>query len=763
MLASMTEITEKFGPDAVSPRNRLDLDHLNVAQRAAVTHPHGPLLVIAGPGSGKTRVITHRIGWLIEQGVPPWRILAVTFTNRAAREMRSRLEALIGPDDSDRVWLGTFHRICVRMLRSHGPEIGVPRNFVIFDSDDQMQVVRRALKDLNIDPKQYAPRALLSRISRAKSEGDSLTDFASATGSYFDEIAARVWERYSTSLGEAAALDFDDLLLRTLELFEDDGIRRIYEERFDHVLVDEFQDTSTIQYQLARAWSAGSGNLTVVGDPDQSIYSWRSADIRNLKYFVRDHRDAAEVQLNNNYRSTQQILDAANAVIDRAADRIKRRLVTENNDGPLPRLHEAYSESDEAEYISSHVELGLRDGTLRPGDVAVLYRTNAQSRAIEESLVQHGIPYRLVGATRFYDRREVRDLLAYLRLVRNPADAVAFARVVNVPTRGVGAKTVESLTEWAAIHARSPYQAAAAVAGLDNDALGGYLTPPTISRRAAGSLREFVALIDEARLQAAREPLSDALRAMLVKTRYREWLTRQSDNETEAESRWENVQELITVTENYSEIAPGAALDAFLEDVALVADVDDLPDGPPDAVTLITLHQAKGLEFPVVFMVGMEEFLLPHQLSMDDPSQLQEERRLCYVGMTRAMRELHLLHAFRRAFQGRTGHNPPSRFLADIPEEALQRYQRQQAQVGADVRPARNRNVRWDDFDSFDPEPAVAPEVGLREGDEVSHEIFGHGVVLSMRPIGRDAEITVRFADTGVKRLLASMANLTRA
>lgn len=748
---------------ATTRSGRLDLDHLNDAQRAAVTYPHGPLLVIAGPGSGKTRVITHRIAWLIEQGIPPWRILAVTFTNRASREMRSRLEALIGQDDSDKTWLGTFHRICVRMLRSHGDAIGVPRNFVIFDSDDQMQVVRSALKELQIDPKQYAPRAVLSRISRAKSEGDSLDDFATSSSSYFDEIAVRVWERYAAAMGEATALDFDDLLLKTLDLFEQDQVRQLYEERFDHVLIDEFQDTSTVQYQLARAWSAGSGNLTVVGDPDQSIYSWRSADIRNLKYFVRDHADASEVQLNNNYRSTQQILDAANSVIDRATNRIKRELVTENSDGPLPRLHEAYSESDEAEYISSHVEHGLREGTIRPGDAAVMYRTNAQSRAIEESLVQHGIPYRLVGATRFYDRREVRDLLAYLRLVRNPADGVAFARVVNVPSRAVGAKTVESLTEWATVNARSPFQAASTAAGLDNDALGGYLTPPSVSRRAAGSLKDFVSMVEGARTQAAKEPLCDVLRAILVKTHYREWLFRQSDTDIEAEGRWENVQELITVTENYSEIAPGAALDAFLEDVALVADVDDLPDGPPDAVTLITLHQAKGLEFPVVFMVGLEEYLLPHQLAMDDPAQLQEERRLCYVGMTRAMRELHLLYAFRRSYQGRSGHNPPSRFLADIPEELVQRHQRQQAKVGEDVRPARNRTVRWDDFDNFDPEPAPAPNIGLSDGDEVTHEIFGNGVVIALRAIGTDAEVTVRFEGLGVKKLLASMANLTRA
>ena len=466
MLAAMTQFP---ATDPIHQHRELDLDHLNDAQREAVTHPHGPLLVIAGPGSGKTRVITHRIAWLIEQGTPPWRILAVTFTNRAAREMRSRLESLIGADDSDRVWLGTFHRICVRMLRSHGAEVGVPRSFVIFDSDDQMQVVRNALKELQLDPKQYAPRALLSRISKSKSEGMPLADFSKSTGSYFDEIVARIWERYDAALKDAAALDFDNLLLQTLELFENEVVRKTYEDRFDHVLVDEFQDTSTIQYQLARAWAAGGDNLTIVGDPDQSIYSWRSADIRNLRYFIRDYERATEVQLNNNYRSTQQILDAANAVIDRAADRVKRRLVTDNSDGTLPRVHEAYSESDEAEYVSNHVEQGIRSGALRPGDAAVLYRTNAQSRAIEESLVQHGIPYRLVGATRFYDRREIRDLLAYLRLVRNPADAVAFARVANVPTRGVGAKTLETLTDWAATHARSPYQAAAAAAGLDND------------------------------------------------------------------------------------------------------------------------------------------------------------------------------------------------------------------------------------------------------------------------------------------------------
>ncbi len=748
---------------AMTTRSSIQLEQLNDAQREAVTHPDGPLLIVAGPGSGKTRVVTHRIAWLIEQGVAPWRILAVTFTNRAAREMRGRLEALIGEEQSEQVWLGTFHRICVRMLRSRGDAIAVPRQFQIFDDDDQMQIVRAALKELQLDPKQYAPRAMLSRISRSKSEGTSLEDFAAATGNYFDEVAARVWERYAAALREAQALDFDDLLLRTLQLFELAEARQYYQDRFEHVLVDEFQDTSTVQYQLARAWSGGTQNLTVVGDPDQSIYSWRSADIRNLRYFINDHAAAAEVQLNNNYRSTQQILDVANAVIARGRDRIERQLITENHDGPLPRVHEAYSEQDEAEYIAAAIEGGIREGAMRPGDAAVLYRTNAQSRPIEEAFVQHGLPYRLVGATRFYDRREVRDLLAYLRLVRNPADSVAFNRVVNVPTRGVGAKTVLNLTDWAAMHGRTLMQAAEAASGRDADALNGQVAPPAASRKAASTLHAFVGLIEEARAQAAREPLGAALRTILLKTRYRDYLERQADNETDAESRWENVQELITVTENYAEIAPGAALDAFLEDVALVADVDDLPEGPPDAVTLITLHQSKGLEFPVVFMAGLEENLLPHQLSMDDPAQLEEERRLCYVGMTRAERELHLLYAFRRAYQGRSGHNSPSRFLLDLPAELVQLDRAASAQVGQDVRPARNRTVRWDDFDSFDDAQAEPVQIGLNPGDRVSHETFGAGVVVSLRPIGADAEVTVRFEETGVKRLLASIANLTRS
>ena len=737
----------------------IDLQALNESQRTAVTHGAGPLLIVAGPGSGKTRVITHRIAWLVrEQGVAPWRIVAVTFTNRAAREMKERVAGLIG-GDVPLDWMGTFHRICVRLLRKHGNLIGVPQSFTIYDDDDQMGVAKRAVKDLHLDPKQFPPRRVLSRISRAKSEGGSRGGFSAATGTYFDEVAARVWEIYERSLAEAGALDFDDLLIRALELFEHEEVRERYGRQFEHVLVDEFQDTSALQYDLARAWSAGFGNLAIVGDPDQSIYSWRAADIRNLHRFIADHPTAVEVQLNENYRSTGPILAVANAVIANARDRIPRKLAAMREGGALPILQEAYNEGDEAEYVAERVERGIRDGSLRATDAAVLYRTNAQSRSIEEALRYRNIPYRLVGATRFYDRREVRDLIAYLRLVRNPADGAAFDRVVNVPVRGVGTKTSEVLTSWAREHAKSPMDAAAVASDRDEDVFR-LADRPAVSSRAAVNIGRFVDIIRSARAVAAAKPLSEALRLILRETDYREHLDRIAQDESEAEERWENVKELVTVTAAYDDVAPGAALDLFLEDMALVSDVDDLPDGPPDALTLITLHQAKGLEFPVVFLVGVEENLLPHQLSQDDPDSLEEERRLFYVGITRAERELHLVHAFRRAFQGRSGHNPPSRFLHEIPEELLS-SRGSAAAVGDDVRPARNRRVTWDEMSSV-AEPEPEPVRGsLEAGLGVHSELFGDGEVIAVKPIDGDIEVTVHFEEVGMKRLLASLANLS--
>lgn len=746
--------------------DRLDLSGLNPSQQKAVTHDAGPLMIIAGPGSGKTRVITHRIAWLVrERGVPPWGIVAVTFTNRAAREMRDRVAELLG-EEAELRWLGTFHRICVRMLRMHGELIGVPQSFTIYDDDDQMSVAKRAVKELQVDSKQFGARRMLSRISRAKSEGETLETFAPATGSYYDEIAARVWELYERALVEAQALDFDDLLIRGLELFEQEEVRERYARQFRHVLVDEFQDTSGLQYQLARAWSAGSRNLAVVGDPDQSIYSWRAADIRNLRRFRADHDDAEEVQLNENYRSNEPILEVANAVMEGARERLPRRLRAMREGGALPVLHEAYNEIAEAEYIAQRIERGILDRSLRASDAAVLYRTGAQSRVIEEVFRHYRIPHRIVGGTRFYDRREVRDLIAYLRLARNPADSVAFNRVVNVPPRGVGAKTTALLAGWAAEHERSELDAAAAAAGRDEDAIR-TVEPPGVSARAAANLGRFVDLVRESRAAAATQSLTDALKLILDRTDYREHLRRLASNEDDAEKRWEYVQELVTVTQHHDEVAPGAAaaLDDFIENVALVSDIDDLPGGPLDALSLITLHQAKGLEFPVVFLVGLEENLLPHQLSQEDPASLEEERRLFYVGITRAERELHLIYTSRRAYQGRSGHNPPSRYLDDIPAALLSGGARATAPVGDDVRPARNRHVRWDDMQPDVVEDFVEEEEPVRTslavGAGVRHETFGNGEVVDLKHTGSDFEVTVHFDDAGMKKLLASVANLT--
>ena len=726
---------------------------LNSAQREAVAHGPGPLLIVAGPGSGKTRVIAHRIAFLVqEQGVRPWKILAVTFTNKAAREMRDRVAQLLG-EEIEGVTLGTFHGISARLLRRYGEAIGVPRGFAIYDDSDQQQVVRRVLAEFGLDPKQYRPRAILSALSRAKSEGIDVATYRAAVGDYFQEIVARVYERYETTLADNAALDFDDLLVRALALLEsgDPGVQR-YLERLQHVLVDEFQDTNVVQYRLARAWAARTGNLTVVGDPDQSIYSWRAADIRNILHFERDFPDARVVRLEQNYRSTEAVLQAADAVISRAEERIHKQLWTENGGGGRPVLFEAYTEAEEAEYVVGEVQRRVAAGDWAAGDVAVMYRTNAQSRVLEEAFLRHGLPYRLVGGTRFYERREVKDVLAYLRLVHNLADTVAFERVVNVPGRGVGEKTRAAVLDWADHHDAIVWEACRAAGTADG---------PAVTRRTVAPLQAFADLLDRATALAASGTVVEILDLLLQTTGYQDYLFGEFED---AEERWQNVLELKTVAANYDELAPDDALTTFLEDVALVSDADDLPDGPPDAVTLITLHTAKGLEFPVVFLVGLEEGILPHQRSFDDPASLEEERRLCYVGITRAQRELFFVHAFRRAFLGSSGHNPRSRFIDDIPAELLELRGRAISVESDDLRPARNRWLRWDEFDEDggveQAEPALV--VQLSEGDEVRHEAFGEGVVLACRSAGADHEVTVQFEDAGVKKLLLSLAPLEK-
>ncbi len=720
-------------------------------QGAAVEHPGGPQLILAGPGSGKTRVITHRIAWLVrEQRIPPWRILAVTFTNKAAREMRARAQSLLG-EDAEQLHLGTFHSMCARWLRAHGEAIGLSPNYVIYDDADQIALMKRVLESLGLDARQFSPRSVLAAISSAKSEMKAEEIFRGPSESYFQEVTARAWERYQQGLREASALDFDDLLVETVRLFrESDEARERRAGQYLHVLVDEFQDTNPAQYALTRQLASVHGNICVVGDPDQSVYSWRAADPRNTRYFQRDFPEAATYLLEQNYRSTQPILDAANAVIANNRSHIERALWTERRGGQALTRYEAYNDEEEAEFVAREVErLMAADQPL--GSIAVLYRMNAQSRAIEEALVRRRIPYRLVGGVRFYQRREVKDLIAYLRLVHNRLDEASLLRIVNVPARGIGGATLARLAEYAGATGLTLWDA------CEGAARGEPL--PGIAPRAAMAIRRFVRSIDAMRAQRVL-PLPELLDLVLQESGYAEYLRERDES---AEERMENILQLRTVMAQYEDTTGGGAGDlaSFLQDVSLVADVDDL-DRAVEAVTLITLHAAKGLEFPVVFLVGMEEGVLPHSRSFDDPRQLEEERRLAYVGITRAEDLVYLTRAYRRYLGGRALTNPPSRFLDEIPEHLLQPY-----------RSGERRTVRTPASVASRPSPppaaadpvAAAVEQQWQAGERVRHARFGEGIVVSCQKRRDDVEVVVAFDDqkAGVKRLLQSLAPLERA
>lgn len=756
------------------------LHGLNPRQREAVLHTDGPLLILAGPGSGKTRVIAHRIAYLVrDMAVQPRRILAVTFTNKAAREMRDRVVGLVGPDPAQDLNMGTFHSVCSRILRIDGEEVGVPRNFTIYDDADQMAAVKQTIADLGYDQKRVPPRAVLSVISRCKSELQGPQEFRARVADYFQELTSRVFERYQALLEANGALDFDDLLVKTVHLFQErQDVLAKYAQRYLYVHIDEFQDTNIAQYVLAKLWASHHRNICVVGDPDQSIYTWRAADIRNILNFEHDFPDARTVVLDQNYRSTQTILDSAHSVISLNKQRKEKNLWTENGPGGPVILHEAYDEQDEAEFLAEEVQRLVRQEGLTYRDIAAMYRTNAQSRSLEEALVSRGIPYRLVGGTRFYERREIKDLLAYLRLVQNPFDAVSLMRVINVPHRGIGDRTLAELTRWSGERAIPPYAALQLIADAERDSPdsppspteGGPPTSPSAAdgpqiriahpfqKRTVGALLRFLGLVNELIVLARTAPLSQLLDAIIDKTDYKAHLLSQP----EGEERWENVQELRAVVAQFDQLKPEEALAAFLQDAALITDVDEY-DERSDAVTLITLHAAKGLEFPAVFIVGLEEGLLPHMRSLasGDPAQLEEERRLFYVGMTRAKRHLYLLRAFRRSF---AGHNPASRFLQNIPESLTAPSGRVAAPT---LFPTRHRYA------------TTAPAGAQRHaspshiqsataqtfvpGDRVRHAKFGDGIVVSCEPSGGDYQVVVAFqGEAGIKKLLLSFAPLAK-
>jgi DNA helicase-2/ATP-dependent DNA helicase PcrA len=739
------------------------LSDLNSPQREAVTAVEGPVLILTGPGSGKTRVIAHRIAYLVDvAGVAPWRILAVTFTNKAAREMRTRVEAHLGEVAND-VALGTFHSLCARFLRIDGHRIGLERTFNIYDDLDQMALIKRVVEELGVDTRRVKERAVLSTISRAKSELVSAYDFASTTRDWYSEIVARCYERYQHLLAENNAVDFDDLIMRFVMLLQEDGeMREKYSGRFVQVLVDEFQDTNVAQYQLARTLAKRHGNVCVVGDPDQSIYSWRSADIRNIMNFERDFPETKIVLLEQNYRSTQTILDAAHAVISTARERKQKSLWTDAGAGEPVVAYEAFDEMDEATYVAKEIAALLQNGHAHR-DFAVMYRTNAQSRAVEEALIRAGIKYQLIGATRFYERREVKDVLAYMRLAHNPFDVVSFDRVVNVPGRGIGDRTATQLDAWAARLGVPVYTALQVLAAQQGarEGDGARFERHPIATRQAGALVEFLELVDELGAIASKNNVSTLIDAVLERTQYRRWLYSEFE-ENEAEERWLNVQELRNVAAEYDGLAPEHGLASFLEDVALITDQDEMKDDDGGGkVTLITLHSAKGLEFPVVFMIAMEESVLPHMRSFDDPAQMEEERRLCYVGMTRAKERLYLLRAFRRYGMGGSQHNPPSRFLRDIPAALLA----SKSSLGDAEAPSQRGSLRYRPAPpSRAAEAEEAPgEPQFSGGERVRHPRFGEGVVVACVVKGDDQELTIAFkGEAGIKKLMLSFAPLER-
>ncbi len=709
------------------------LEGLNPAQREAVEAIEGPVLILAGPGSGKTRVIAHRVAYLIKAfGIRPYHILAVTFTNKAAREMKERIYHLLG-GSVEELTLGTFHSICARILRREGSHINIDPRFVIYDEDDQLSLTRRSLEELDLDPKRYSPRIFLSAISAAKSRLWEPEDYVKLTPTYFGELVGRVYLRYQELLAESRALDFDDLLVKAVYLFRHcPEVLSKYQSRYHHVLIDEFQDTNIAQYMLAKQLAGRYRNICVVGDPDQSIYSWRFADLRNILSFQQDYPDAKVVFLEQNYRSTKTILQVADHIIAPNRQRLEKRLWTENDVGLPIAVAETYTEQEEAHFVVSEVEKLTSQGPYRPMDCAVMYRTNAQSRAIEEAFLRYGMPYKLVGGVRFYERREVKDIIAYLKLIHNPYDSVSLSRIINVPRRGIGPRTLEELSRWAKARSLPLYTALQMVADE-----GAKDEKPRFHPGTARALTNFLTMLN--RLMAKSEELDTVeLFDLVIKSSgYREYVLEAPDGE----ERWENILELRTVASDHRHLAPGEGLSSFLEGVTLVSDVDSY-DGKVDAVTLITLHAAKGLEFPVVFIVGMEDGLLPHRRSLDDADQLEEERRLCYVGITRAKERVYLLRAFRRSFMGSGAPTIPSRFLLDIPSPLTVTQPQHMAER------------------LFRPEP---PPVPFGAGDRVRHAIFGEGIVINCLPIQDDQEVTVAFkGEAGLKRLLLSLAPLEK-
>ena len=745
------------------------LEGLNAEQSQAVTQMPGPVLVVAGPGSGKTRVLTSRIAYLIEeQRVPADRILAVTFTNKAAREMRERVDRQIGRSGATTgLWMGTFHAMGVRMLRadpgSVAQHLGILPNFVIYDDTDQQAAAKAAIVAMGQDPKRIAPRRMLSRISAAKSLLLTPAEYAQTeVQTYDDEIVARVYEGYDAYLRRANAVDFDDLLALPIRLFDAaPHVMEKYQERFEHILVDEYQDTNRVQYVLVSNLAAKHRNLFVVGDPDQSIYAWRQADIRNILDFGNDFPDAVRIDLEVNYRSTARIVSAADRVIRENKQRIDRKLRTENDEGEPIILRELADQDHEASFIVQEIRRFIQREGIRPRDIAIMYRTTAQSRAIEQAFRTSDVRYRIVGGLRFYDRAEVKDVLTALRLIYNPSDQLAFERVVDhFPVgRGLGPKALDALNDWRRANQRSVVEALVAVERPDQ--FGGSPILGGAARSAAIKLGQVFSGLAEA---SRSLPIVELFDRLLDDTGYNASFSQESEEDL---NRWANVLELRSDLVRFNDLPPETALPTYLEQVALISDVDALADEDKDnTVTLITLHSAKGLEFPVVFVTGVEEGLLPIsraiEAEMDDPNQVEEERRLFYVGITRAKRLLIITHTGHRMTYGRTEDRVPSRFLASLPMEHVKTISSRTSLArsgGAGLLDKARQAARTERGSSYAPSPIVALPT-YEAGQRVFHPQFGEGLVTEVVARNNDQELGIDFVRHGKKRLLASFARL---
>jgi DNA helicase-2/ATP-dependent DNA helicase PcrA len=725
------------------------LEGLNPAQHDAVIHTGGPLLVVAGAGSGKTRVLTHRIAHLMEdQGLSPFEILAITFTNKAAGEMKERVGRLVGPV-AQKMWVSTFHSACVRMLRRDADRIGYPSRFSIYDQADAVRLCGYVIRDLRLDSKRFPARSVQATISAVKNENVSATEYADQASQIFEKRIADVYVEYQQRLRAAGAMDFDDLLQRTVQLLrEHDDVLAGWRERFGHVLVDEYQDTNRVQNELVVLLGKEHRQVTVVGDQDQSIFAFRGADMRNIVEFEEAFPDTTIIVLEQNYRSTQNILDAANAVIAKNLARKPKDLWTDQGAGPKIVRYHADDEADEAQYVANELARLHDDEHMRWADMAVFYRTNAQSRVLEEFLVRVGVPYKVIGGTRFYDRREIKDAMAYLKTVVNPVDEVAVKRVLNVPKRGVGDSSIGKIDAFASAH------------GLTFvEALRRYGEAGVTGRAPAG-IDRFLQLVDA--VAALDLDAATIIEETLERSGYLEEL--RDEGSIESEGRLENLSELVGVAREFETV------DEFLEQVSLVSDTDELDD-EDSTVTLMTLHSAKGLEYPVVFLIGMEDGVFPHIRSLGEPDELEEERRLAYVGITRAMEQLTLISAWSRTLHGSTQYNPPSRFLSEIPSELVQelggtrmlRSRRERHDRRERVTTNRDRIVEQAiESGRRGPTASGADQLGLTLGDDVRHAQWGEGVIIDVEGTGDKAEAVVHFSSVGEKRLLLSWAPLEK-